>query len=133
MQEKNKITVFIAGKEYTLVGKESEDYIARVARYVDKKMQELILSTNMMTSSMAGILVALNVADDYFKALEALENEQSQDKVQEIAILTEELKKTSQQHYQLKNELEKMKIELTAAKVLLEANAKDKGGDSSGI
>ena len=37
---KNKITVSIAGQEYTMVAAEGEDYVRRVAAHVDSQMRE---------------------------------------------------------------------------------------------
>ena len=37
---KNKITVSIAGQEYTMVAAEGEDYVRRVAALVDSQMRE---------------------------------------------------------------------------------------------
>lgn len=72
MTAKNKIEVLIGGKVYTIVGDESEEYMQRIALYIDKKMDEVnkaesskALSTNMVT-----ILTSINVADDLFKTNE---------------------------------------------------------------
>ena len=65
--EKIRTTVKIAGKEYTMTGYDSEEYVRRVARYVDRKMTELSLATRLPTNSLA-VLTALNIADDMLKA-----------------------------------------------------------------
>ena len=65
--EKIKTTVKIAGKEYTMVGTESEEHIRRVAVYVDRKMEELALTTRM-PQNMVAVLTAMNIADDLLKA-----------------------------------------------------------------
>lgn len=39
---KNKITVSIAGQEYTMVAAEGEDYVRRVAAHVDSQMREVL-------------------------------------------------------------------------------------------
>ena len=38
MEQKNKIEVIISGRVYTLMGEESQEYIQKVAWYIDKKM-----------------------------------------------------------------------------------------------
>lgn len=61
-----RTTVRIAGKEYTMVGNEPEEYIHRVAIYVDRKMQEIGYATKLSTNMLA-VLTALNIADDMMK------------------------------------------------------------------
>jgi cell division protein ZapA len=70
MPEKTKIDVLIAGKTYTVTGYESDEYIQRVGLYVDKKMSDVLKANNKLSTSIAAVLTALNVADDYFKAHE---------------------------------------------------------------
>ncbi len=65
--EKTKITVRISGKEYTMVSSESEEYIHRVAIYVDRKMQEIGYATKLSTNMLA-VLTCLNVGDELLKA-----------------------------------------------------------------
>ena len=68
MTDRHKVLVRMAGKEYTLVGVESDEYIHKVAIYIDKKMNEIIKTNNRLSTAMVAVLTAVNVADDYFKA-----------------------------------------------------------------
>ncbi len=68
VSDKNRVEVKIAGKEYALKGTESEEYIQRIALYIDKKMSEILRRNNKLSTQMAAVLTAVNVADDYFKA-----------------------------------------------------------------
>lgn len=70
MTNKNKVEVRIAGKDYTLVGAESEEYIQKIGLYIDKKMNEIMKTNSKLSTSMAAVLTAINVADDYFKTHE---------------------------------------------------------------
>jgi cell division protein ZapA len=70
MPEKTKVDVLIAGKTYTITGLESDEYIQRVGLYVDKKMNDVLRANSKLSTSIAAVLTALNVADDYFKAHE---------------------------------------------------------------
>jgi cell division protein ZapA len=72
--DRNKIEVRIAGKDYTLVGVKSEEYIQKVALYVDKKITEIAKKNNRLSTAMAAVLAALNIGDDYFAVLEEKEN-----------------------------------------------------------
>ncbi|MDP4093767.1 MAG: cell division protein ZapA [Bacillota bacterium] len=71
MTVKNKVEVRIAGKIYTLMGVESDEYIQRIGLYIDKKMAEVMRVNNSLSTSMAAILTAINVADDYYKTQES--------------------------------------------------------------
>ncbi len=69
--EKIRTTVRIAGKDYTMSGYDGEDYVRRVALFVDRKMQELSLSTRMPAQDVA-VLTAVLVADEMLKAQDEL-------------------------------------------------------------
>ena len=64
--EKQKVTVRVAGKEYTLVSADKPEHMARVAAYVDRKISEVILASRL-PSATASVLVALNIADELMK------------------------------------------------------------------
>lgn len=65
--QKNKTTVTICGKDYTMVGVESEEHIKRVAVYIDRKMDEM-MSTYRLSQPMAAVLTAMNLADELMHA-----------------------------------------------------------------
>ena len=65
--EKIKTTVRIAGREYTMAGTESPEYMHRVALYVDRKMQEIAVATRLNSANLA-TLTCLNVADELIKS-----------------------------------------------------------------
>jgi len=60
----NKLQVKICGQEYTVVSENSREYMLEVADYVDRKLVEIKGINCHLSTSMAAILVALNVADD---------------------------------------------------------------------
>ena len=102
MTGKNKVEVKIAGKDYTIVGTESEEYIQRVGLYIDRKMLEVMRSNNKLSTSLAAVLTAMNVADDYFKCHE---NESQ---------LKKELKKLHEEFNELKEEKQRISEENSA-------------------
>lgn len=65
--EKQKVTVRVAGKEYTLVSSDTQEHMSRVAAYVDRQLSETMYATRMPLSNTA-VLVALNIADELMKA-----------------------------------------------------------------
>lgn len=69
MAPKNESKVLIGGNVYTLSGDESEEYLQRVALYMNKKMDEVRNSENgkKLNTRLQSVLLAINIADDYFK------------------------------------------------------------------
>ncbi|MBQ2956160.1 MAG: cell division protein ZapA [Clostridia bacterium] len=65
--EKIRTTVRIAGKDYTMSGYDSEDYVRRVALHVDRKIRELSMTTRMSSQDVAVLTAVLN-ADEMLKA-----------------------------------------------------------------
>ena len=67
---KNYTEVLIGGKVFTLSGFESEDYLQKVSTYLNHKIEECSNSEGYRKQSAEtrSILLALNIADDYFKA-----------------------------------------------------------------
>lgn len=74
---KNSITVNIAGAELRLIGGEDEEYTRKVASHVDAKVNEVLKNGNISLIE-AALLSAVNVADEYYKALETAENLRTQ-------------------------------------------------------
>lgn len=98
----NKLQVKICGQEYTLVSDESREYMLETADYVDRKMVAVKNQNSRLSTSMAAILVALNVADDMkhaeIKAKEALSSSAA-----EIAFLKKKLSETEKRLAELQN------------------------------
>ena len=65
--EKIRTTVRIAGKEYTIASYDSEEYVNRVAEWVDRKMSELAMATKLPAAQLA-VLAAVNATDDMMKS-----------------------------------------------------------------
>jgi cell division protein ZapA len=129
MAEKNKIEVFIGGKIYKILGEESEEYLQKVARYIDKKMAEISRTDRptVVSNSVLSILTAINVADDYFKMkeqnetlmLKVEENSDSNQYAQMIELYEQELGKLQEENMALKAKLDQVMLELSNAKTEL--------------
>ena len=65
--QKTRTTVRIAGREYNIASYDSEEYVNRVAAWVDRKMNELGAATRLPESQLA-VLTAVNAADEMMKA-----------------------------------------------------------------
>lgn len=70
--EKTRATVRIAGRDYTIASYDSPEYVARVAAYVDRKMNELSLATRLPAGQLA-VLAAVNATDDMMKSRDEIE------------------------------------------------------------
>ncbi len=64
----NKLTVKLDGREYTIVSEESREYMLEISDIVNKKLNEIKIQNCKLSTSMAALLVALNMADDLKKA-----------------------------------------------------------------
>lgn len=70
MNKRNDVAVVIGGKMYNLGGYESEEYMQKLASYINAKNDELKRQDGYlrMEAELKGILTQINIADDYFKA-----------------------------------------------------------------
>lgn len=103
MSSKSSTEVIIGGKMYTLSGYEGEEYLQRVAAYINNKINEFndMEDIRRFSIDMKSVLVELNIADDFFKAKDRIEK------------LERELERKEKEIYDLKNDLisEQMKAE----------------------
>ena len=115
MSSKNKTEVLIAGKIFTLSGYESEEYLQKVATYINNKIAEFkkLDGYNHQTKENKSILLELNIADDYFKAKKQVE------------MVEEELSEKDKELYDLKHELINAQIKLETQEKDAEALRKE--------
>lgn len=102
MNSKTDTEVIIGGKVFTLSGYESEEYLQKVASYINNKMNEYskVESFTRQSSDTQNVLLLLNIADDYFKAKN------------QIQLLEEDLQNKEKEVYNLKHELISSQIKL---------------------
>lgn len=114
MDAKNKVNVRIAGKDYTLVGVESEEYMQKIGLYIDKKMNEIMKVNTRLSTSMAAVLTAINIADDYYKCHESEKDLQKElnDLTSELERLKEANKSLSGENATLQNKNTELQLEL---------------------
>ncbi len=133
MSAKTSAEVVIDGKVYTLSGYEGEEYLQKVAAYINNKINEFeaIEDYRHIPLNMKNTLIQLNIADDYFKAkaqVEKLERD-IENKDKELYDLKHDLIsnqiKTESAESSLK-ELERENKELLLNKARLEAALEDK-------
>jgi cell division protein ZapA len=66
---KNTVEIQILGQRMVLRADEDPRHVERLASYVKRKVDELAASGPISSSKLA-VLAALNIADDYFRALD---------------------------------------------------------------
>lgn len=102
MSSKTDTEVIIGGKVFTLSGYESEEYLQKVASYINNKVTEYnkVETFRRQTVDTQNVLLQLNIADDFFKAKK------------QIGILEEEIETKEKELYNLKHELIAAQIKL---------------------
>lgn len=102
MAAKTDTEVIIGGKVFTLSGYESEEYLQKVASYINNKIAEYnkMASFKRQPVDTQNVLMQLNIADDYFKAKK------------QISMLEEEIQAKEKELYDLKHELISTQIKL---------------------
>ncbi|MCM1063753.1 MAG: cell division protein ZapA [Eubacterium sp.] len=111
MSSKTDTEVIIGGKVFTLSGYESEEYLQKVASYINNKINEYnkVESFRRKPMDTQGVLLQLNIADDYFKAKK------------QISVLEEELQTKEKELYDLKHELISTQIKLESCEEQVKA------------
>ena len=105
MAAKKDIQVLIGGKIYTLSGYESEEYLQKIALYINNKMEEMdqIPNYRRLGVDMQKTLLELTMADDYHKAKKQVE------------MLEADIEEKDKTEYDLKHELISAQIHLEEA------------------
>ena len=108
MSSKNNTEVIIDGKIFTLSGYESEEYLQKVAAYINNKISEFKQDEayKRQNIDVQKALLDLNIADDYFKAKKQADT------------LETELENKDKQLYEIKHEL-------IAAQIKIETGEKE--------
>lgn len=132
MAEKTSAEVIIGGKVYTLSGYEGEEYLQKVATYINNKLGEFqgMEELRYLSGDMKATLLQLNIADDYFKAktqVEKLEREieQKEKEIYDLKhdLISNQIKAESDE--KARKELEEQNKELLINKAKLEASLED--------
>lgn len=105
MSSKNNTEVILGGKVFTLSGYESEEYLQKVASYINNKLAEYSKedSFRRQNAEVRANLMYLNIADDYFKTKKLGDS------------LSEEMENKDKEIYDLKHELIAAQIKTDAA------------------
>ena len=123
MSSKTDTEVIIDGKVFTLSGYESEEYLQKVASYINNKISEYNTLDNYRRQPMdtQAVLLQLNIADDYFKAKK------------KIDVLEEEIKTKDKELYDLKHELISAQIKLESSEEQVKELQQERNNDAKRI
>ena len=71
MNTMNDLEVIINNKRYTISGYESEEYLQKIASHINSKYAQFRTHENYnhMDSEIRNVLMQINLADDYYKAI----------------------------------------------------------------
>lgn len=113
MNKKTDAEVIINGKRYCLAGYESEEYLQKVASYLNGKyalMKEQVGYRSMDVDTRT-VLMQINIADDYFKLKQQLVDitDEMENKDEEIYGLKHDVVALQKKIEDLQRDLEKMK------------------------
>ena len=117
MSAKKSTNVIIGNKMYTLSGYEEEDYLHKVATYINHKIEEVEKLDNykQLSTDMKTVMLNLNLADDYFKAKAQVEK------------LEQDIEMKDREIYNLKHDLISNQIKTESdEKTLTELQAENK-------
>ena len=114
--KRNDTEVFINNKRYTLTGYESEEYLQKVAAYINSKISELktLESYRMLDSDLRTLLLEVNIADDYFKIKRRFDDSEndSDSKSGEIFQLKHEIMSLNSKLEKANKEIERLQTEV---------------------
>ena len=119
MNTKNTIEVIINNKQYILSGYESPEYLQKIASYINHKYNEYKKKDfyKHLDKEMRNVLVEINIADDFFKAKEQIDEAQliNEENNAEIYNLRHELVSIRSELESAQEEINELKKELTEA------------------
>lgn len=132
MSARKNTEVLIDGKKYNVSGYGEEEYLQRIASYINNKLREYkdVESFRRLPADMQTVCVYINIADEYFRAKEQIEKLESdvENKDQDIFKFKHDLINAQVENEELKaklEDLEQEKKELQIAKSKLEASLEE--------
>lgn len=64
---KRTMEISIMGQKFMIKSESDDDYVNRVAKFVDDRINEVMQNTKSVASINVAILAAMNIADEYFR------------------------------------------------------------------
>ncbi|MBO4484484.1 MAG: cell division protein ZapA [Lachnospiraceae bacterium] len=112
MNNRTQAEVIINGKQYSIIGCESEEYLQKVASYINSKYSEIRAQKwfKEVSPDMREVVLQINIADDYFKMKSKLAqvSEEAEERDNEIYRLKHDLIAAQGEAQELQRKLEKL-------------------------
>lgn len=113
INRKNDTEVIINNKRYTISGFESEEYLQKIATFLNSKINELKQQDffRNLDTDMKAVLIEINVADEYFKIKRKYEESEddSDSKSNEIYTLKHEIMSLQTKLEKANKEIERLR------------------------
>ena len=119
-----KSVVRLLGNDYQIESENSEEFIQKIAFYVDKMFTEIAERNSRLSTNMIAVITSLNIAEETLK-LQDENKELSAQLSATVDMLSEkefELKKLAEENENLKEQLQNTKIELARLEAITERN-----------
>jgi len=110
VMEKNRVEVVIDGHIITLVSDDKESYLQKVGLYIDRKLAEVkaSMSNKPITEHLRTLLIAVNIADEYFK-----EQEKGKELERTHKAYVHEMGRMQEENHMLSEKLHEMQAQLS--------------------
>ncbi len=114
----NRINVNVVGTTYTVVTDESEEYISKIAKDVDKRMREVLRENDKASITMSAVMAAFDLCDALYKTDETAENMRTQikDYMSYMAKAKAESEESRREISKLMNEISDLRQRLRAGR-----------------
>ena len=112
MADKKKITITVSGKNYTLLHDESDDYIHRIAHYLNSKITAASKGGLQLGEPTALVMAAITITDELFKTQKNFNT------------LKNEIKRMMDEYDQLKIEKQELEDQLTESEKQVDSLSK---------
>lgn len=74
----SRVKVKVLGREYTVKSSADQDYMEEIAKYINKKTDELADKFSNLNREQIIILAAINVADELFQLYQLIDQDKEQ-------------------------------------------------------
>ena len=64
---KRAVEVSMMGQKFMIKSDSNDEYVTKIAGYVDGKVNEVLQNTKSVASAQVALLTAMNIADEFFK------------------------------------------------------------------
>ncbi|MCR5201682.1 MAG: hypothetical protein K6D02_01125 [Lachnospiraceae bacterium] len=114
MSDNKEVRVYIDGHQYILISSKSDEYVHKLASYIDSKIQDYGRNKEFfkLDEDKRNVLVNINIADDYYSARDELDE------------IKETKRKLQEDFFDLKNKISEKDEEIIALRDQLEKVSK---------